>query len=133
MAEAFSIQFRAAAQPAPSILHGLPEDGFPVTLPHDSPIRISPSGILGTYSLSCEFDAPVESLEERKRLQTAVRVLPVFPPDIGYPEVIHLLWPDERTLVCQLEGLGTAARGRQCYYSLRLSPEAEVMLECSDE
>ncbi len=133
MTEPFTAEFRAVERPKPSTLDGLPEDGFPLSLPHEPPIRISPAGTLGSYTLSWGFDAPVASVEERKRLQEALRILPLFPPDIGYPEVVHLLWPDARTLVCQVEGLGAGARGRRCFYSVKIPPETEVVLECGDE
>ena len=132
LAEEVSAAFEAAAGPRLLSIDGLPEDGFPLFPPLESPLGISPSGSLGSYSFIWHFTAPIESESERTALQDTLRISPLFPYDLPYPTVVHQLWIDSSRLMSQIEGLGAGAAGRTCYYRLTLPAGAEedtVVLE----
>ena len=135
----FSFSFSGAVSPPhPVSVDGHPGDPFPVDLPHSSTVSITPSGLLGSYTLIWSFDLPVASESERARLQETVSIAPVFPPDLPYPSIVHHLWTDDLTLVSQCEGIGGGSEGRTCYYRLSFpssgrgspdSAETSLMLE----
>ncbi|MFO7849493.1 MAG: Ig-like domain-containing protein [Spirochaetia bacterium] len=119
LAEPFEHSFSGAVSPPRAlILDGSPSDDLPVTLPHASTVGFTPEGTLGSYTFIWKFDKDVLTDHERIQLQEKLRLTPVFPPDISYPVVVHLIWTSPDTLVCQIEGAGLGAEGRTCYYSL---------------
>ncbi len=120
LAEEVTAAFEAAAGPRLLSVDGLPEDGFPLSPPFESPLGITPSGGLGSYSFIWHFDTPIENESEQTALQNSLRISPLFPYDLPYPTVVHQLWIDPSSLMSQIEGLGAGAAGRTCYYSLTL-------------
>lgn len=109
----------AAPSPRPIALSGSLSDP-PIALPHNSSIPVEAVGAAASSTFIWEFDAEVSSSTLKADLQRAVRISPLFPPDLSLPRIVSFLWSDDRTLVCQVEGIGDGAAGRTCYYRVHL-------------
>ncbi len=94
-----------------------PEDLTP--LPEES-ILITPAGTNGTYSFIFVYPVPVDDPHHRYATQCRCRLKPLFPPDIGSPEIISCSWTDTRHLMVHFQHIGLLHGERTCFYQLHL-------------